>query len=1263
MNVGEGLRQFFMQSGLGFGAVDILCLGPFNVDRRILSLVATLLGARDERGRSPIHQFVIVVPAPVSERVDGLDPLKRELEKLLVASTRFNSEEVATGDHLRMVVPPDLEVSSALSSIQDATPRSVVIVANASSFRDVTVDVFSGNERPKTSALPEDIWAPQLHAFGKNLAFALQGTEIYGILDAGQLAPRRPALVSLLKSIDNVGVLGSEMKDDPNRVFEEREEDWNRWLSQGRLGAVFRSIDELPPPFEQEIPFLKIQILHRAKLHGQALAAIEELPADEEPDPFVKVKLAKVSADAGAALQASKFLSRAVDELDLVEGLELALVTAQKIGYPEIEERIASRLERLFPSSPALQRKHIQEFVAEGDFEAAAAALSGISDAGRTEELLTFLSETLGGSGIPDYTEIGKQLSDTRPPWIHEAKTALLQDAVRRGLVVHALTISFSIGEPSDWSQRDAELVLDIIDMLLLDRNRPGGVGDIDDFLKSAVMGVVRFLSTHSNEGAVRVRLTRLLSVNVSASVGVPLIASATLEFARIQPSPRRKRINGGLTTKELLARSTSLEGAFEWLRSESPLWLGRAILPAEHLSGDPDALLPAITRLLQLLGSQISDDDDVDTLLTWLALGVSIAPHSSEPDEAISMIRIVAGFLAVSGRVQQARDMAEHALSISGSNPRRQRMAWFAMADVYHRLGNNLEGFVALACTLAGDQDVDQEELFTEVYCLVRLLRDVGLLEFAREVHERIGGILRRLGLYEDNQHEHEHMGLQIDMALLLQSEEHIPANIPGLLERSSASAEEALARHYNLLPAAALLGQLVLVAEKFGVNVSAKVGASLDALQERMGESNTILVRAISSKHPDAEDVLFLHNRIETARYSDDVGYDVRYSVLAARRLLDSADAVQDSEVAALAIELLADRAIAAPGWEATAEPVPTISRASEPVEMAKRVSAEGVSVVLAGIDASSRLVAVIATAGGIDSVHREGREVFSVDHYRSWTEEFPLRYGIDEQAPNLFHLSTDRLGISNLPDSPVLLVADTELQQLPPNLLRQGDRFAGQMRAMAMVPSLSWITAAWSRPAKTNGRRAAWISAEDQRGPTLAMIIDRLEPTLAEHSIELDSGAELPTTFAYSELVVLAAHGSVSSEGRFFYRVSDEGILTVTAGELASALRNVGVVVLFVCSGGRTDKHPMANTTVGLAKELLDRGCSTVVASSWPLDSRVTYHWLPAFLEEWTRDVPVVEACYIANLTVAEAFGGDLSKQLAMTVFGDPLRTQGQ
>jgi hypothetical protein len=144
-------------------------------------------------------------------------------------------------------------------------------------------------------------------------------------------------------------------------------------------------------------------------------------------------------------------------------------------------------------------------------------------------------------------------------------------------------------------------------------------------------------------------------------------------------------------------------------------------------------------------------------------------------------------------------------------------------------------------------------------------------------------------------------------------------------------------------------------------------------------------------------------------------------------------------------------------------------------------------------------------------------------------------------------------------------------------------------------------------------------------------------------------------LPGAFAGATLAVVTAHGGVHPEGRYFQVVSDEGVLRVTAADLANALGNIGVVVLFVCSrGGRTS----IGITLGLPKQIIDRGCFAVVASPWLLDARVPSHWLPTFLERWTQIITLIDANFQANQVVDRRFAQDPARGLAMTVFGNPL-----
>jgi CHAT domain-containing protein len=81
----------------------------------------------------------------------------------------------------------------------------------------------------------------------------------------------------------------------------------------------------------------------------------------------------------------------------------------------------------------------------------------------------------------------------------------------------------------------------------------------------------------------------------------------------------------------------------------------------------------------------------------------------------------------------------------------------------------------------------------------------------------------------------------------------------------------------------------------------------------------------------------------------------------------------------------------------------------------------------------------------------------------------------------------------------------------------------------------------------------------------------------------------------------MVIVTAHGGIVPEDRFFQVVSDDAEFKLTSTALARSVRNVTLVTLFVAVGAMTSIPGRAQ--VGLAKELLDRGCSTVIGSPWP------------------------------------------------------------
>jgi hypothetical protein len=324
-----------------------------------------------------------------------------------------------------------------------------------------------------------------------------------------------------------------------------------------------------------------------------------------------------------------------------------------------------------------------------------------------------------------------------------------------------------------------------------------------------------------------------------------------------------------------------------------------------------------------------------------------------------------------------------------------------------------------------------------------------------------------------------------------------------------------------------------------------------------------------------------------------------------------------------------------------------------------MARELSLHGLDVVMLGLSEKGTLVRLKIAKGDAD-LQREAEDVFSERKFQEWSQKYPYGYAQVKEAMNLFYLTLAGIGISLVPERATLLVMDNALQQMPPNLVMAGDNFAGRQVPMAAAPSLSWVWEMTSRSFPTT-KRVAWISTEfaEDRNPALITVADRLQDTFEKHGITLDTSAEIPGDLAESELAIIAAHGSILPGGRYVQRISDDAELALYPQVLANATRRSAVVVLFICSGGRLDSHPVGETTVGLVHQLLDQGCSTVIASPWPLDTRVPSHWLPTFLERWISGDSAIEAAFAANQHVTTQMGDSPLDSLAMNVFGDPLR----
>lgn len=538
-------------------------------------------------------------------------------------------------------------------------------------------------------------------------------------------------------------------------------------------------------------------------------------------------------------------------------------------------------------------------------------------------------------------------------------------------------------------------------------------------------------------------------------------------------------------------------------------------------------------------------------------------------------------------------------------------------------------------------------------------------MLEIATSLLPFARGFVREVG--PEGEFEHRYLTLELSIRLLglFSNPSNSKDETDAFLDDAKALCLTVLSRNDEIAPAAALLAEGVQICRRRGFVVEDDALRTLDMMLKKIGEPLSGLIRTITAPIPSAADVLSLARGLEPARYASDTGFDIRNVARAARRLLDSDRSTIDPLESAMAIELLADQAL-----RRHSEATPTSdalhglpNSVDEAGGFAEEYSRFGIRVVLLGLGDSGQLVRVTAQRGILGAVVREASETFSKARFMEWSKRFPYHYADVSDTDNTFYTSTEGLGVTIDASERTLFVMDASLMQLPPNILRLGDSFIGQVIAVSSAPSLAWLKSVRGTTRKTASKRFAWIptAAKHGRNSTLAMLAERVSPTLVLHSIALDPSSQIPASLSGSDLAIIAAHGGVVRDGRFFQSIGDDDDLKVPSGDLSSALSAVELVVLFVCSGGRLDAYPFANATVGLVRDLLNRGCRTVIASPWPLDARVPSHWLPEFLKCWEAGRFVIDSNFEANKAVRKAMGDAPARCLAMTVFGDPLLTK--
>lgn len=1243
-------------NGIDLGSIDLIQGGSFRevIGRAVVTLIARI---KSKDGKALFSGCSIILPPATATKLT-VDSVSKAISSGFkdLHNYHLKPDELESLDkHIRVINSPTLMVGDIAELISNEGKQRIIAIAEASKYQDplITLPPAFGVSSVRFS---EDLWVPHVTSLCHQCVSAVKLIDGYAVVHVDDLPAERPANVAQLKSVEDCYVVELRYEDDIEELVNRAIPVWISKALSGQLNDAITEIDGLNLPDMERLSLLA-QLFSRVNKQQEVLDTLSELqPYFSKLTSKHKIKLANIAYKAGDDIFAGNLLPDSledvVDQIWLEEGLEIATLLEDNTGI----ERFDSRLGTINPNSARLKENRDRRLLLNCRF-AATEESPLFTTSGFTKNHLCLMSEL--SEPQPNYNNSIDKAISWGEDWAELAKICCCLHALHTNQLRYATEVASSIASSETYGRQAVQVVLSSLRKLMLKEEISSGERD---YYLTPILSIIQFLSSHPEDNEIRAKFSSLLSVESCGDIGMPIIAFAMLDLLNeginlIQSEiiPFQSDPNNPPGNETLF---DSMANALTWLSEQGSTEFGVTILPAETVGPNADYAVHTIFEMLFQISAQPREDVDINAMEQMVSLLCSMSPHATiHRNNDLRGMRMLAGHCALSGKFQRARDLAEHTLPMGQEDGTRKRLAWFAFADVYHRCRGHVEALIGLACTLATRAPVKKTDLWQEIFLAIRILRDVGLFDIAYQFLPKLKEILSDLG--HDPKSDLRIVSIELGLRVM-NADDTKHEEIITLLQELSDVCERALNDKNELLSIVILLAQIVSKAEKLGLAVSAKTLDTLRQSKALLGEQTSKLVETVSSISPQASDVVDMYNKTQRSAYSAEIASDQAMVVLAARRLLSNSDKNVKPETQALAIELLAEHSVA------LFENAPDMQM-DWPSYYCQSLNADGIDVAFLALDDAGELVVIHISEGYARVVEQLKHERSFRQRMLTWMEDYPRAYGRLDSASvgNDFFTTMEMLDVALPCPNSLLIIAEPMLQQLTVNLTlsspKEGgdfDNFLGIKTAIGMAPSLTWLSATKKRVRNTNREYKAWIPSQNSSEATgaLDIALSRLGGTLDDFGFSVDTEPRLPRDLSNAALVVVAAHGGLTSTGKYIHRISDEGSLVEAPSALVSALAGVEVVILFVCSGGRIDKHPMDNTTVGLPKQLLNKGSRAVIASPWPLNVLVTYRWLDPFLREWDAGSTILQATKKANESVAKNLGENPQYSLAMTIYGD-------
>lgn len=903
---------------------------------------------------------------------------------------------------------------------------------------------------------------------------------------------------------------------------------------------------------------LEVQLLARSGQNDRTTQAIRaHLAHGVQFPPESKANLGRLALKSGDYEIAGRLLDEGIEHVTAEHMLAAVLTTCTILGRADLEDRTYSRISTLFPDSESLfanKTLRLAKMCQSGGRSTGAAMPSRIG----FDELESQIAEALTTSSDDNYAPLLAGMHDRSAQERDLVRMCCALHALNNTKTLKALELALSIENQGLFARQAAWFVLDAIRDLMLTGRVPTKCADV---YSAPLAYVIRYVAMHPDDPEARVVLSSLFDVEASGTLGLPMVAFQALERAcrQVAVDSREQTATSDASHERCL---TFVKAGVEWMATQPAIEVGVTQLPPElqPIGDDAKALLQSLVKMTGYICEHDTDREDVEVAERHVYLACMLARNIPDTVADLKALRLLASRYIQEGQVQKGRDLAELALQLAGNDLKRQRAAWTIFADIYHRVRSPTEALLAIACAYELDQTMTPLDLWWEHSILLRITRDVGMTQVARNLIPACRSLLDGLECREEYERRMEF----VELGLRLVESSDSGVDLVSLVADTARHCAIVLSTDEEVLPAVALLGQALGRLTREGGVADPQAREVFEAALETMSPVAAAHIRAISSPTPSVDEVLLLYRRLDRARYADDIPADLSTVVIATRRMLTDCGAGANAELTALAVELLADRGV---------EPVAgaVVLDAHWPLDFAAGLIVDGLAVLMLAIDEAGSMNCVQVIGADVD-VHISTASSATGTYWQQlakWSESYPFRYGLIDHSDgnNEFFITMEPLAMPLPVASRILVVAEPALQQIPISLVPTDGGFAGASRAIGYAPSLTWFEATRRLPRNGSGRRVAWIPKSEDLANfgTLDALLCRIEPTLEAHDFQVNTDACIPTNFINAQIAVVTAHGGLNAGERFIHCISNEESFMESPLALARALRGVELGML--------------------------------------------------------------------------------------------------